>query len=309
MELRDIKFYKDPLDIRMLKARLEADEKFKQIWRRRRKEIINHEIEQTIHRRLTGIIENFVTILIRGFQGSFKSSLGLEFGKRTDPEFTAEQVAFLYQEFKELLNQSKAGQSFQLDEEVFIHGVGSQRIVEEIQSIIETLRKRKNSMIIVSPQDKYFPEEIFTFVLETIDFCMLGTCKENKELHEVRDCEQGIEETEHEVKKAYVRLVVKKSNIYMGFYIQEINWNDDLWKEYSKKKDVWLEIAKTQEFQKLDYEEEAKKILARPETNEYKSKKDLRLLLEKLKPNLTIGEKELLINEIAIQRKRKEIET
>ena len=289
------KFFKTKFEKRLLLAKINNHPSLKSLFKK--KVFLNEEIDEEINVRLKGDIENFITILIIGEQGTIKSSVGQCFAEKTDPNFKEKNIGFLYESFKNKVSQSKAGQTFILDELVFLHGVGSQRIVEEIQTLIETLRKRKNSMVVICVENKYFSEDIFTFTMETIDKCLLGTCKENPELHEVRICSE-----EHEIKKAYVRLAVKKKGEYIGFYIQEIIWNNKTWLDYAKEKDLFLPKILKQDFRKLEYEKEAKKIIGMKESNEYKTLKQLKLFLEKHRPNLTVAEKDLLAEQIKIIR-------
>jgi len=300
-DLKDVRFHKDPLETRIFKIKLDENPTLKRIIRKRL--IINGEVDQEIYRRRTGVLDNFTPIMIRGQQGSFKSSADLCFSRKTDPSFCAEQVAFMYEEFINLISDSGNGQTLQLDEEVFQHGTGSIRIVEELKNLVETLRKARNSMTLISPSNKYFDEDVFCFTLETLDHCLLGTCKKNKNLHEIRTCK--IPDTEHKMSKAYVRLAVRKSQRYMGLYIQEIRWADKLWKEYDKKKDAFIIKVKNLDFKKLDYEKEAEKIIEQtPDIEDYKTKHELRLLIDRLKPNLAVGESDLLIAQIKMTRKR-----
>ena len=306
-EMKKLRFYKNQFSKLLLRTKMDDNKSLKKIFRRNK--IINEEIDEEINNRLKGVIENFVTILIRGEQGTFKSSVGINKCEELDlTGFKAKNIAFLYEDFKQKIHRSKPKQAFQLDEEVFVHGTGSQRIVEEIQNMIETLRKRQNSMVIISPSDKYFPEEVFTFVMETMDYCLLGTCEKNNKLHEVRDCEHYYQQ-DHEMKKAYIRLGVRKRDRYVGFYIQEIDWESKTWDDYNKEKGKFLELSRKQDYKKLDYEKEAKKILERKDIKLYKSQKKLMLLIEETNPNLTIQEKQNLLAKImVIKEKNKEEE-
>ena len=294
--LDDLKYYKTELELEILLAKIYSNRSLHKIFKH--KKIINRSINEEINLRLKGDIENFVTILIIGEQGSLKSTCGQELAKRTDKNFTSNNISLFYEDFKKKISESKAGQTFILDEMVFIHGTGSNRLIDEIQTTIETLRKRKNSMIIIAVEEKYFPEEIFTFTMETLDQCLLGTCNKNKRLHEVRSCETK----KHVIKKAFVRLAVKKKGIYLGLYIQEIKWGGEVWNEYEIIKDAFLNKVLKHDFVKLDFKNEAKKLRLMPESNNYKSIKELKLFLEMKRPNLTVAEKELLSLEIKLQR-------
>jgi hypothetical protein len=222
-----------------------------------------------------------------------------------DPSFSAENVCFIYDDFNNKLKNSVPKQAFELDEEVWQHGTGSTRIVNDTQSLIETLRKRQNSMGIACTTDKYFPEDIFTFFLETIDTCMLGTCPQNNCLHEIRNCEHHTA-TEHNICEVYVRLGVIKRGHFIGLYIKKINWNNQLWRDYCIKKDLFLEQAKNMEFNKMNYEKAALELLRLPEANLYKKKGQIKLLIEKNRPNLTREERDLLAEQIKIIRQGEE---
>jgi hypothetical protein len=299
-----MKFYRTPLQELLLAKKVSEDKELYEIFRK--KKYINSEMDYEFKSRTTGIIDNFITILITGEQGTIKSGTGQAIvQEKIQPEFTAKQISFLYEDFKKMLGESKPGETFILDEQVFMHGTGSIRIIDEIQSIIETLRKRRNSMILIAVEDKYFPEEIFTFTLETIDNTILGTCPFHMKLHEIRTCKE-FNEQDHHIEKIIVRLAVKKKMQYIGLYTQEIIWNNQIWLDYSKKKDEFLELAKIQKFGKIDYENLANEILRLPESALYQKTKEIKLLLEKLFPNLTIGEKELITAQIRINRKQEQ---
>lgn len=232
---------------------------------------------------------------------SWKSSTGQQIAiENDDTIFDANKICFTYQEFRDKFEQSKPKEWFIMDEQVFLHGTGSGRIVESIQTLIETLRQRQNSMIIISPESKYFPENIFTYVMETIDRSILGKCKHNQELHEIRTCPHR----PHTDINANVRLAVKKDNSYIGFYITPIAWNTPLWKEYYKRKIEFNTKVLTENFQKVDYEKLAQNIIRIPNSKEYKTSKQLMLLLEQAYPNLSVGEKNLVIEAIKIERKK-----
>lgn len=232
---------------------------------------------------------------------SWKSSTGQEIATINDEtKFRADKVCFTYQEFRDKFEKSKPKEWFIQDEQVFLHGVGSGRIVESIQTLIETLRQRQNSMIVISPEGKYFPESIFTYVMETIDRSILGRCKHNNNLHEIRTCPHR----PHIDIEATVRLAVKKENVYIGFYTIPITWKTQIWQEYYKRKVEFTRKVLTEDFQKIDYERLAKEVMSLPNNKDYKTHKQLKLLLEKKYPNLAVGEKDLIIEEIVLTRKR-----
>jgi hypothetical protein len=302
MNFDDLTFYRTPLQEMFLRMRINEHDSLRKVLRKNI--IINNVIDKEINDRINGVIENFITMVIKGEQGTFKTSSALEFCKMIDKNFCVQRVNFTYDDFNNKIKNCEAGNCFELDEEIFQHGTGSVRIVQESQTLIETLRQNKNSMIIVCTTEKYFSEEIFTFFMETIDTCMLGTCK-NPELHEIRSCE-FCSAKDHLIKEVYVRLGVVKRGHFIGLYILPINWNNPLWVEYCGAKKEWLEIVKKQQFDKLDYEKIAFEILKLPESHLYRKKGQIKLLLEKNKPNLTKGEIDLLAEQIMIIRKGQE---
>lgn len=270
-----------------------------------KKKDITEQMNEDFQHRLHGGVNNFFTLYIEGEQGTQKSSVGQAIAIENEPTFKADQINFSYDEFLEKFKVSKPKTIFILDEEVFKHGSGSKRIVDNMQTIIETLRKRQNSIIIISPELKYFPENLFTYTLETFDNSILVTCPHNQDLHETRTCQCYMENT-FTVKEAYVRCAVKKEGQYMGFYITQIKWNNPLWEEYSKKKDAFNELVTLQEHSKTNYEQMAEKIMRDPDSKEYRTKKALKILVYKHIPSLTVQEAEMVIEHLVMKRRIEE---
>ena len=300
--MENITYYHTPLQKELLISKIRQNPSLKKIFKK--KKYITEQVEQELRHRRDGIIENFSTIFILGTQGSFKSSIALTIAKKFDENYNAERISFGYEEFRKKIEESKPKQFFQLDEQVFKHGTGTTRIIQDINNLIETLRKRQNSMIIVSPERKYFDENLFTYTIETIDTSIKATCPHNQELHEPRNC-ACYEEKTCEIKTCYVRTAVKKEGIYLGFYVIEIDWNNQLWDDYQIKKDRFMEEIVQDKLHNMDYQKIAEDIINDEEFEHYKkTKKSLRLLIEQKKPNLTIGESELICEQIrVIQRK------
>lgn len=297
MNFSEITFYRTPLQDLFLRMRIRDHDSLRNVLRKNT--IINEAIDKEIESRINGVIDNFFTILIKGEQGTFKTSTLLEFIIKGYPNFSVNNVCFLYDDFNEKLRNSNPKEAFELDEEVWQHGTGSTRIVNDTQSLIETLRKRQNSMGIACTTEKYFPEEIFTFFMETIDTCILGTCPFNNYEHEIRLCDK-FSAKEHHITNVFVRLGVIKKGHFIGLYIMPINWDNDLWKDYCKVKDVFLEQAKNSDFNKMNYEKTAQELLKLPEASLYNKKGQIKLFIEKNKPNLTREERDLLAEQIKI---------
>jgi hypothetical protein len=169
------------------------------------------------------------------------------------------------------------------------------------------LRQRQNSLIVISPEKKYFPEGIFTYTIETLDRNILGKCSNNDILHEIRECSF---KPHHDV-EATIRCVIRKDNEYIAFYIMKITWNTQIWKEYYERKVAFNKIILTENYQKIDYQKIAIEIIEDEEAEAYVTKKQLMLYLEKKYPNYAVGEKELIIAQIQLLRnniKTKDIE-
>ena len=298
-------FYKTELERELLIAKIKRYPSLYEVFRKKKE--LTKQTDDDIRIRINGEIENFVTIFVCGSQGTQKSSIAQELAIKNDPTFTAHRICFTYQEFKEKLEKSKSREWFILDEQVFLHGTGSTRIIESIQTLIETLRQRQNSLIVISPEKKYFPEGIFTYTLETLDRNILGKCVKNNKLHEIRSCDCK----PHTDINATVRSVIKKDGEYIAFYITKIKWNNPVWKEYYKRKILFNAIILKEDFQKIDYQKIALTILEDPEVESYQTKKQLMLYLEQKHPNYAVGEKELIIAQLQILRNKmrdKEIE-
>jgi hypothetical protein len=291
------KFYKTQMEKEILIAKLQRHPTLYQVFKK--KKYITEFVKQDIIVRTNGEIENFVTIFITGQQGTLKSSIAIEIAMQYDPTFNVKRICQTYQEFKEAIEQSKPRQWFILDEQVFLHGIGSGRIIDSIQTLIETLRQRQNSMIIISPEKKYFPEDLFTYTIETIDRSIIGECPEQKEPHDIRTCDYK----PHNNIRATARTVIKKDKEYIGFYIQEIKWETTIWKDYYKKKIEFNQTILKEDFQKIDYKKIACDVVMNPKSVPYKSSKQIMLFLEQNYPNLSVGEKNLLIEEIKITRR------
>jgi hypothetical protein len=300
--LKKLRFYKTPLEQAILNSKAEENEDFARILLN--KTIMNNAIEEEIRSKIRGEIENFLVILIHGSQGSIKSSVMIQLCKKIDPNFTAQQISFLLEEMKTKINDSQPLQAYALDEQVYQHGTGIMRLTHEIQNMIETLRIRQNSIIVVCVTPKYFDESIFSFVLETLDKCMLGTCEKNPLKHEIRNCPLT-EGKKHDIKEVWVRLAVKKEGKYLGLYYQEVEWNNSIWNDYCPFKDSFAKKSLNQDFTRLDFEKKAEEIMQDPEISLYKNLKSLKLLIEKRIPNLTSEEKELIAQQIKINREKK----
>lgn len=260
-----------PLNRRILLERLKREQDLRNVFKKNidLTELVNEDISQ----RLIGDIKNWVLIQITGETGSMKSSVGVALAKnKLDNNMVSKNITQQYTEFERLLANSKPNQCFILDELVFQRGIGSTRMKENILNLVETLRKRQNSMIFITPTEKFITDDNVTFTLEPIGFC---------------------EETKT------VRCLVRK-NIYLGFCYVKLLWDEPLWKEYEKDKDAFMEQSSKQNYQKMDYEYLACKLLMEMPSEYQGKKKRIRLYLEKKAPNMTGNETELLMEQISM---------
>lgn len=300
----NIQFYQTPLRKELLIAKIRANQSLREIFKKKKN--ITPQINQEIEYRTRGLLENWQIIHIKGDTGTLKSSTAIELCKIIDPTFNPNRIQFEYEQFREAINQSQPKDTFQLDEQLFTHGTGTTRIINDLSNIIETLRKRQNSLILVSPELKYFPEEKFTYTLETIDDSITATCPNNQKPHEPRLCKCYMEKNCN-IQHAHVRLAVMKEQIYLGFYIIKINWNNPVWKEYTKKKDEFMEAVRQSQIHHHDYKKVAEKIMNHKDYQHYqKNKKGLRILIEQIYPNLTTTENENITEMIRILQRQQD---
>lgn len=297
-----IRFYQTPIQRRLFLMKIKQEPTLKRIIKRNVD--LTSEINHDIKLRISGMIENFYTAYIIGQQGTFKTSLAITLAKKFDPTFSEKRVFFQYEEYREDFKTSNPKETRQLDEQVFQHGMGSSRLLHEIQELIETLRQRQNSLIIVSPDPKYFDEKIFTYTFETIDTAIIGTCKYDKKNHEVRECQCYYEEKNFpKITECYVRAAIKTQEQYVGLYISQVEWKNKTFVDYQERKKSFMNDIVQGKKSRPDYESMAREILSKHDTENYKNKKQLSLLVQKIKPNLTTGETELVITAIMMIRK------
>ena len=267
-----------PMEKTALRERIRHDQALRRIFRK--KPDLSQQINDDIQSRLHNSEKNWVLVQVNGEPGSKKSSIGLTIAKHIDPGFTAAQVAHEYTDFEEKIKNSKPGQAFVLDEMVFQHGTGSVRMVQNIINLSETLRKRQNHMIFITPTQKFILDDNVNFTLEPMGF----------------DREQKM-----------VRCLVKK-NRPLGFAYIPLDWNSQLWEDYELLKDEFIERTANQAYKGLDLERIAQKIISTAEPQYLENKKTIKLLVAKQPLNLTIAEKNLVEAEILMQLSQGSIE-
>jgi len=296
-------FFQTPIQREILIQKIRTNPSLKRLFRTGKN--VTQQINDDINHRLNGIINNFFTLHITGTAGSFKTTTAVSIAKKFDPTFTSTQrVSFEYEDYLEKFKTSQPKQIRQIDEQAFMRGTGSLRMIQEIQEHIESLRKRQNSLIIISPEKKYFHDNLFTYMFETIDNSLTATCPTNPTPHEPRLCTCYQNRTA-KIESCKVRSAVKIDDMYLGFYIIDIDWQNPDWTEYELAKDEYMKRLVMGEKKRTDYEKIAQTILdENPNNEEYKNKKALKILVEKNRPNLTVNEIELVCESIAMVRRK-----
>lgn len=291
-----MQFYKNDLEKEMLIQKLRTHPSLYNIFKKNKN--LTKEVDEDIKSRFHKELQGFCAILITGIQNSNKSGLAQQIAIENDATFNAQRIFFLYNEFRTALEKAKKGEWYILDENVFLSGVGSNNIIESIQTFIEVIRQAQISVILITPTRKYLPEHIFTHHIETIDRSLLGTC-EKKDFHDIRTCNNKHKNIELTVRSAIIR-----EGEYVGFYIKKIIWNTPIWQEYQKIKTEFLQKALKDDFKKMDYEQIAIDLMRDPEIEEYQNAKQLMIYLEKTNPNLTVQQKGFIIECIKMKRKK-----
>jgi hypothetical protein len=299
-----VKWFRSEIQTELLKHKINNDLDLYRVFKDKR--YVTEMVDRDIEFRMSGGEDNWVTIYIIGQTGTFKSSMSQSIALRHDKTgYDCSRICFSYDELQQGIVKSLPKQFFTLDDQTRIHGTGARRVIDGIETNIETLRKRGNSLTFISPEMKYFDENIFTFVFETIDSSMLGVCTHNNKLHEVRNCKCYMEK-KYQIKECYVRAIVKQNGVYIGFYECPIFWGNQLWKEYSVKKDEFIKRVTQQTHNSANYEQLAEQLLEDPENEKYRNKKQITLFVEKKLPYLTIKESELVIECFRMLRKQRE---
>jgi hypothetical protein len=236
------------------------------------------QIDEYIARYLKPGDENFVVIQILGDEGSRKSGVGQYLASKYQrikaaEDFSAEQIAMHWPEFPPLIPLSKPGWFALLDEQTRTHGTGSNRIRDDILNMKETLRQAEVSMIFISPTEKIFSVEDVHLTIEIVGY-------DGK----------------------YVLCFYKaRSEIYLGSFVLTLEWNNPVWLDYmARQKRKYVEDAKNLNFKKSDYEAVALEVMANPKFQACTKVRERKLVLEELRPNLTIEEKKLIITKIGM---------
>ena len=211
-----------------------------------------------------------------GFTGSYKSSLFIEFSRFMDKNFTAEKIAFTNQDLLDLVEHQHTKGFILRDEISQEFGVGSGRQQAFLQIQAETLRKSQISFGYLSPELKPIgTEHYFIHTIGHNDF-------------KTDDAGQPIEPV-----FVLFGVVNPSTRNYLGGAVVEIDWNNKVWKAYSKKKDAFMQSVRQRDFAKASMEKLAEECLKDSLAKFAKSKHDWLVIIQKTHPSLTTEEMEM----------------
>ena len=227
---------------------------------------------------------------IYGRTGSGKSSVGISLADRKDKSqggFTAKNIVFDNLGIKSTVAKSEKGHSFVRDETVRDFGEGSKQLLNTIQDLTETLRKRRNSFFLLSPVIKGV-----AFVHYYLEVLQSSVSLEENAIKEA--IESGL-------KVIHFRVGVQNNlGTYLGYIVVEVPVDNPIWLDYQKLKDDFLEMMASGERQSgLDIVGEAKRFRDEIDLEKYVRKGE-RLNFIKMNSNYTLGQ----CKSIAIEMER-----
>lgn len=257
------------LNERLIRFKMAQEPTFKNVY----KVDLTKEFLDDINNRINNkYIPDHVVIIITGSTGTFKTSIAIEIARLFDNNFKHEQIAFTNQELLDVVKDSKPQQFFIRDEQVRDFGVGSSRVAAEVATIAETLRARQNSFLFLSPSPIYYPAH---YTLETF---------------------KGNYDFENNIGLLAMKDI--NSNEYIGRIAINVNFNNDVWLDYKKRKDIFIEKVVRSEFEGFDIEKASNEILDNGVIQECRNSKEMFLVVRKKYPHLTKNEQELIVANI-----------
>jgi hypothetical protein len=221
-------------------------------------------------------IENHCIMTGWGFTGSYKSSLFIELGKYMDRKFSADKIAFTNQELLDLVEKQHTKGFILRDEISQEFGVGSGRQQAFLQIQAETLRKSQISFGYLSPELK-----------------PIGT--EHYFIHTIGHNEFKMNDEGQPIEPVYVLfgVVNPSTRNYLGGAVIEIEWDNKIWREYSDKKDLFMDSVRKRDFAKASMDKLAQECLKDKLSKYAKSKHDWLVIIQKTHPSLTTEEAEM----------------
>lgn len=183
-------------------------------------------INANLHTRMTGSKTDHFIVYISGCPGltttgSGKSSFGLEMAAKHDPEFSVNKLAFYNEQLLDIMEkQAIIGKRFEEVPQVYVRDESpsslKRRATIEFQTISETLRDSRISLIIIKPVGE--PLEIAHYHFQP--YLMA-----------------------EDYSKIRAAVYVPEVHRYRGYYDIHVNVNSKLWNEYMvHKKDFQHQV-------------------------------------------------------------------
>ncbi len=239
-----------------------------------------------IKARIEGELENNVCIFVYGNKGAIKSGGMIALAQMFCPNFNIkDNLVFSNSDLKDKLANSKEGDWFIRDETIMDYGVGSKQLQSDVQMFVETLRKRKNSLIFICPSEQNIP---------SVDY-VLYAFKGNLNLKH-KQVNFGM-------------IDPYGSKRFIGGVRIFLNWNDKIWKEYEKVKNEFLEKVVKLDTQSYNVEKDALKIMKHEDFKYCTKKKEVLLFVKEQIPHSTIQYQEDCCTKIFMLHRKMEEES
>lgn len=227
-------------------------------------------------------INNFFCLFIWGEQGTAKSGVGQLIMQVLYPNFKQNQVVFTNEQLRKRMQTLNQGESVLRDEFQKVFGEGSYQIQATIENYNRQLRERGNSFIYIQPD--FIDLKNFHYYLRIIAF------DENTRL-------------------VTAGLQNPMTNGYMGVVNFNLNpvWENEFWRKYKTRKNKFVDVVATNEYEKVDLTSIAIKIMKDESFSGcvQVTKKGLKLdmgfiknVVYKKSPNLTTSQNNMIIQEI-----------
>lgn len=264
---KSIKWMIEPIQKLKLIQRLKDNPTFKLCFK---KNITKQFITETKRKCTDPTEDNHIVITVFGETGSNKSGSMQSLAFALDPSFTAQNICFTNQEMLDRLKETskKKGGFYIRDESIKQFGHGSYRVELEIDNASKTLRQERKSLIFICPEEIHIGSSHYI-------------------LHVIQKSECR--------KYTRIGLIDPLTKAYLGYIIIKLNWNDQIWQDYQKKKDNFTKSIQNQNIGVLDYEKLAKDLIKEKAFNDLKRKKQKKVYIYEKYPTLTTNEKDMIL--------------
>lgn len=254
-----VSFSPNKMQIEKYKVAISFDPSFKKCFRKNITDIWWDDIKSKDH----------IILYIFGETDTFKSSVAQEIAKAIEPSFKADQIVFDNSELLNVFKTSKPKMNYIRDESPDLYGAGAGRINSMILLLAEALRQRGNGLIFVCPTQKG------TNLIESCHYNL-------RTIPPLSDCGK------------FIRLGVldPQTQSYLGYILIKITFNTPMWKEYQKRKGLFLEKVPQGMVRTINIEEMAKEALCKIDVKIDINRTERRLRLRELFPNISIAEQD-----------------